>query len=387
MNSIRIALSGTGGYAVQYLIPLLAPREGTRPFTFVAAADPVYERSPKYSELVERGIKLYHSYEEMLENEQVDLCIISSPIQFHLEQVRLAMEHGAHVLCEKPIAATLSQAEEMLALERQFGRKVMIGFQWSYAPGMLALKRDIMAGRYGKPVDLRVMVDWPRGSVYYARPWAAKLYDEAGRPVFDSIANNACAHYIHNMLFLLGDAIDTSVEPDSIRAQLYRAHDIQNFDTAFIEMRAKGAKLMFAASHSGENNANPVIDYRFEHARVFMTDPESMNCITVETDSGERIDYPMGEYIEKFYTALQWMDGGEVSCTVQTSTPHMKVIDALGRAPIYDISGEYITRKELKPNDFYNVAQGMDALLDAAMATGELPKVGDEPYIKPTIEL
>lgn len=381
----RVFLSGIGGYAANYITALLNPKPGSLPFKFVAAADPVAEKNPAYQALKDAGVEIYHDASEFFDHDTCDLCIVSSPIQFHLEQTRLAMSRGAHVLCEKPIGATLEQAREMLDLESQYGRKIMIGFQWSYAEGMLALKRDILAGRFGRPLELRSMINWPRGAKYYARPWAAKLYDEAGRPVFDSIANNACAHYIHNMLFLLGERMELSATPESVSAQLYRANPIQNFDTAFVEIHADGAKLIFAASHAGSRNSQPAIDYQFERARITLVgNSEDAFELHAHTPDGD-IVYPMhSTHQDKFYAALHALRGEPQPCTVRTALPHMQCIDALGRMPITTITPDYIDQLELSPGDRFNVARGMDGLLNSALATGELPHAGDAPYVTPT---
>lgn len=382
MSAPRVLLSGIGGYASNYITALLSPRADSLPFEFVAAADPCAENCAMYQQLKDAGVRVYHDIAEFFAEDTCDLCIIASPIQFHLEQTRIAMEHGAHVLCEKPIGATLCQAKEMLALEERFGRKIMIGFQWSYAEGMLSLKRDIMAGRFGKPIDLRVMLDWPRGSNYYARPWAGKIRDASGREVYDSIANNACAHYIHNMLFLLGGELDSSAMPESVEAQLYRSNAIENFDTAFMHIRAAGADLMFAASHAGSKNAQPALDYRFEKARITM-EGENENCFVLRahTDEGDLL-YPMNStHQDKFYDALRMLKGEPQPCTVRTAIPHALCIDALSRMPIHDVSSEYIDRMELHPGDFYNVARGMDELLYNALESGKLPCASAAPYV------
>lgn len=379
----RVLLLGIGGYASNYISALLNPRPGALPFKFAAAVDPMAEKCAAYQALMDAGVNVYHDASEFFKDDSCELCIVSSPIQFHLEQTRLAMQHGALVLCEKPAAATLEQARQMLELERQYNRPIMIGFQWSYAPGMLELKRDILAGRYGRPLELRSVLNCPRGAKYYARPWAARLYDPSGRPVFDSIANNACAHYIHNMLFMLGERMELSAAPDAVAAQLYRANPIENFDTSFVNMRAAGARLLFAASHAGSRNSQPALDYRFEGARITLEGgAESAFELRAHTPQGD-ITYPMrSTHQDKFYAALRALEGEAQPCTVRTALPHMQCIDALGRIPITTIAAEYIDKRELTPGDSYNVARGMDELLDAALATGELPHVGDAPYVR-----
>jgi hypothetical protein len=76
------------------------------------------------------------------------------------------------------------------------------------------------------------MIQWPRSRSYYRRGggWGGRI-EMNGVPVYDSIAANACAHYLHNMLFVLGDAPDESAVPLRVEAECLRANDIENFDT------------------------------------------------------------------------------------------------------------------------------------------------------------
>src|SRR5918992_777122 len=93
------------------------------------------------------------------------------------------------------------------------GRQVSIGYQWSFCP---AIQR------------LASMVLWPRDETYYLRnKWAGRLFTGQGHPVFDSPVNNACAHYLHNMFYVLGDRTDTSAVPARVTAELYRANSIE----------------------------------------------------------------------------------------------------------------------------------------------------------------
>jgi predicted dehydrogenase len=125
-----------------------------------------------------------------------------------MEQTLTALRGGSHVLCEKPAAATPKEAVRMQEAAQAAGRHLAIGYQWSYSRAVQDLKRDILQGRFGRPVGLKSIVLWPRDAAYYHRaPWAGRMQDGEGRPIRDSVANNATAHYLHTMFFLLGAEI------------------------------------------------------------------------------------------------------------------------------------------------------------------------------------
>src|SRR5690606_34582742 len=107
------------------------------------------------------------------------------------------------------------------------------------------------SGAFGKPKRLRTIVLWPRSDRYYARGWAGKLRDQAGNLVMDSVANNATAHYIHNMFYVLGRATDESARPARVTAELYRANRIENYDTAAMRVHTEdGVELLYFGSHA-----------------------------------------------------------------------------------------------------------------------------------------
>jgi hypothetical protein len=75
---------------------------------------------------------------------------------------------------------------------------------------------------------------------------ALLLLGHAGLGIFDSPANNATAHFLHNMFYLLGATRETSAAPAVVQAELYRANAIENFDTAAIRFAAAHDYIAFA---------------------------------------------------------------------------------------------------------------------------------------------
>ena len=137
----------------------------------------------------------------------------------------------------------------MLAARDRAGKHVTIGYQWSMADAIQRLKSEVLSGLFGKPRRLRTMVLWPRDDAYYSRNrWAGRVRDADGNWILDSPVNNACAHHLHNMLYLLGARPDRSAAVHSLRAELYRAHAIENYDTAILRCEtANGAEIFFVA--------------------------------------------------------------------------------------------------------------------------------------------
>ena len=73
----------------------------------------------------------------------LDVVVVSSPPVAHREQVCASLEAGAHVLCEKPFALRLEDAEEMLETAARSGRALLAGFGWNRHPAFVELRRSI----------------------------------------------------------------------------------------------------------------------------------------------------------------------------------------------------------------------------------------------------
>ncbi|MBM3312637.1 MAG: Gfo/Idh/MocA family oxidoreductase, partial [Candidatus Aminicenantes bacterium] len=171
---VTVVLSGIGGMGEVYIDALLPAQEEGR-VRVVGAADPEPGRSRKLGALKDLGVPIFPDLERFFETDAADLAVISSPHQFHASQSTLALSRGCHVLCEKPAAGTIQDVRAMAEEERRTGRWISIGYQWSFNPSFQELKRDILAGRLGRPRRMRCLYLWPRTFAYYARNgWAGR---------------------------------------------------------------------------------------------------------------------------------------------------------------------------------------------------------------------
>ena len=195
----------------------------------------------------------------------IPLVLIASPIHMHREQCILAMQHGAHVLCEKPLAPIVQDALAIRDAAAKYNKKLGVGFQMSFCDPIQNLKKDIRAGLLGAPRSLRSYVSWQRFDSYYNSPWKGRVRDAQGHWILDSILTNATAHYLHNTFFVLGSEQDSAAMPQSLRVELYNGKGIETFDTAFVQGEfAGGSDFFIAVTHSGDRNIDPVLRYEFE---------------------------------------------------------------------------------------------------------------------------
>ncbi|HOJ10099.1 MAG TPA: Gfo/Idh/MocA family oxidoreductase [Clostridiales bacterium] len=94
--------------------------------------------------------KLYTCMDEMLEKEELDYVDIALPTYLHAEASIKASNKGLHVLCEKPMARTSEECEQMIEAAKKNGKKLMIGQCLRFWPEYEILKDYVDSGRFGK---------------------------------------------------------------------------------------------------------------------------------------------------------------------------------------------------------------------------------------------
>ena len=329
-SPISIALVGIGGYGNNF-VKLLLDSPNQSEFRIAGTIDPWPASCRRLAELQVRDVPLYSSLEEFYAKDRADLAVICSPLQHHAQQTCLALEKGSHVLCEKPLCVTIEQARQMRATRDRAGKIVGIGYQWSFSDAVQKLKADVMAGVFGKAKRLKSLVLWPRDEAYYARnQWAGAKRDPQGNLVFDSPVNNACAHYLHNMLYILGSRVDRSAEPATVSAELYRAHEIENYDTAALRCVTRdGAEVLFFTSHCTGENRGPIFSYEFEKATIEIREGADAT-ITAKFADGTRRDYGSpGQGRDKLWQTLNCIRTGEpIVCGIEASFAHTQCVVA-----------------------------------------------------------
>ncbi|GAB2451465.1 Gfo/Idh/MocA family oxidoreductase [Nocardioides hungaricus] len=107
----------------------------------------------------------YSSYEELVADPAVDVVYIATPHALHLENARLCLAAGKHVLCEKPLTLDTADAEEMVRLAGEHDRFLMEAMWTACHPGILALRDRLRSGELGRPrhlhAELGFRVDAP----------------------------------------------------------------------------------------------------------------------------------------------------------------------------------------------------------------------------------
>ena len=377
-HPVTVALVALGGYANVYQRALFA-KMAAHDVKLVAGIDPNPVGSHFLNQFEAADIPIYPDLDSFYAEATADLVIIAAPIHLHAPLTIKALEHGSHVLCEKPLTATIQDALTMAAAQQKAERFVGIGYQWSYAPAIQALKAAVMAGTLGRPLRLRTRAFWPRSRSYFARNrWAAKLKTARGDWVLDSPAHNATAHYLHNSLYILGATRETSACPISVQAELYRANDVENFDTATLYIHTQNdVDLFFYTTHAVSEKIGPIFTYEFEDAVVEY--PSAEGAIIAQFKNGHEKNYgnPFDADDDKLWQAADAVRTGDPpACGIAAATPQLLCING-AQESMWDIvtfpADLIARRRDGESDDTLVWVRGLPEAFEAGYAHGCLP--------------
>ncbi|MCK5740333.1 Gfo/Idh/MocA family oxidoreductase [bacterium] len=384
MSPVKFAIVGVGGYAVEYH-DAIAQLEKNGTGKLVAVAEWNQEMySEKLAQLSADGVKVFKDYTEMLDVCGDDLDFVGLPVGIHLHAPMTiqALEKGLNVVCEKPVAATIQDVDAMMAKRDELKKIVMIGYQEISTDSIQRIKNEIVKGDLGRVLAVKVKGGWPRGSSYYSRNrWGGKV--KVGDTwVLDGPANNAMAHYLNNMLFVASTEPEKSAKPVAVQAELYRANDIDTYDT--ISLRARldnGVSLLFVASHASETVFNPEMTIQCELGTVIRDMAGGQT--TIEYFSGRREtfnDLSFNSRHRVFETAVSLFHGEtKPYCSLEIGRSQTLTINGAHEScpeitpiPVSEIETEALeTELGQDASDTRKIVKGIDHMIEDAYVLGK----------------
>lgn len=272
-DSVMFGIAGIGGYAGTVRNLLLDPdwNNGTgEPLVRLAAVCEPDEvtHAATISQLRGRGVAVYANYHELL-NSEIEAVWLPVPIHLHRTFCEQALAAGKAVLCEKPAAGAIDDVDAMIAARDRAGLPVAIGYQNVYETTMPVIKRMLADGIIGRITDATLHACWPRGESYYQRNNWAGAMKRNGVWVLDSPANNALAHFINIVLFMLGPAAELSAQPIAAEAELYRVNPIENYDTVSLRLTLQnGVRFLVLLTHACAASHEPRVTFHGERGRL-----------------------------------------------------------------------------------------------------------------------
>jgi UDP-N-acetyl-2-amino-2-deoxyglucuronate dehydrogenase len=148
----------------------------------------------------------YTDYRQMLQDRQIQVVHICTPHYLHAEMAIAALRSGKHVLVEKPLAITLADADVLIGVARETGKKLGVCFQNRYNSTAVRLKSILDSGQAGKVVHAKAALKWHRDADYYRKSgWRGTWATEGG-----GVLINQAIHTLDLLQWFLGEITSVS---------------------------------------------------------------------------------------------------------------------------------------------------------------------------------
>lgn len=165
---------------------------------------------------------IYSDHREMIKLEKLDGVSVCTIPSTHKEIVTDLLKAGIHVLCEKPLAMSLPEAQEMARVAKEHDRVLLTAFKFRYFDEVLAAKKILEGGTLGKVFSFRLMFG---GYIDMAGTWFVNKALSGGGIIIDN-----GPHAFDLIRYLLGDIAQ-------VQAKTFNVQDIPVEDTAQITCR------------------------------------------------------------------------------------------------------------------------------------------------------
>jgi predicted dehydrogenase len=167
----------------------------------VYAVDTKIERARDFAADFE-GCRAVCDYSECF-GKNIDVMHIAAPHYLHAPITINALKNGINVLTEKPVAIDPEDADEMIRVSEETGKKLGVIFQTRYVKGCMELKRLIEQGKIGKVLSASSFLTWSRQESYYRESDWKGTWDKEG----GGVLINQAIHSIDRVQWLVGDDV------------------------------------------------------------------------------------------------------------------------------------------------------------------------------------
>ncbi|HWP40054.1 MAG TPA: Gfo/Idh/MocA family oxidoreductase [Tepidisphaeraceae bacterium] len=190
-NPIRVGIAGLGrsGWSIHARSLLAMPQK----YTLVAVADSAAERRDEAAATAQ--CRACATFDELIADPNVELLVVATPSHLHPEHSIAAMRAGKHVVCEKPLALNVEQADRMIAVAEQTGRVLAPFHNRRYESHLRKVQQILACGLLGQIVQVRMA--WHG----FGRRWDWQTLKEFG----GGSLNNNGSHLLDQALQIFGD--------------------------------------------------------------------------------------------------------------------------------------------------------------------------------------
>ncbi len=225
MEKVRIGVIGVGGMGTGHCFKAKALEDAKQQVELTCVCD--IEESVAKAKAEKFGVKYFVDYKQLIDSRMCDAVVVATPHWFHPEISIYAFKKGLHVLCEKPIAVTVSQAEKLIQAAKKSEKVFGVNFQRRLEGTTRTAKEIIDSGQLGEITRTLCIDPWYRTQSYYdSGTWRATWAGEGG-----GVLCNQAPHTIDLFIYLGGMPVKIEAKT---RARLHKI-EVEDEVQAFLE--------------------------------------------------------------------------------------------------------------------------------------------------------
>ncbi|MCY1152073.1 MAG: Gfo/Idh/MocA family oxidoreductase [Sphaerochaetaceae bacterium] len=298
MKKRGVAIIGTGGIAPFHIEGYLSEKGRTE---IVALCDLFTDKCEKIAEKFNLNldkVTITSEYKTLLDRDDIDIVSLCIPPNIHCEVACAFLNHGKHVLCEKPMASSLEEADLMIEAQKKSNKQLGIISQNRFRESAWKVKKMIDSGVFGKVYMTRVNSMWFRGLNYYKLWWRGTWEKEGG-----GCTLNHSVHQIDMLNWFIGMPNKIT----SVCANVAHTNsEVEDCGMSILEYPNSLAQINVSLNDMNEKQE---IFFQCEKAEVSI--PWSVHCMKQKENGFCEPDEESEAKFNEIYENLEGVDGQE----------------------------------------------------------------------------
>ncbi|WP_347548987.1 Gfo/Idh/MocA family oxidoreductase [Pseudalkalibacillus hwajinpoensis] len=283
MRKLQIGVIGCGSIAKHRHLPEYA---ANTQIEIAAVCDIVKTRADEIAALY--GARSYESFEELLQNSEIDAVSVCTPNYLHAPISIAALKAGKHVLCEKPMATSRLDAEKMIETARASGKKLMIAHNQRFVPSHAKAREILASGEIGKVYSFRTAFGHPGPETWSVDGTESWFFEKD--KAFIGAMGDLGVHKTDLIRYLLGEEI---VEVGSFVETSAKEFATVDDNAVCILKSESGIIGTLAASwaYTAKEDNSTII---YAEKAILRLEDDPVNSLVVQYQTGEVVKYELG---------------------------------------------------------------------------------------------
>ncbi len=257
----KVAIIGCGRISFKHIEAIVANKERLE---LIGVCDTKIERAQEKKDLYLKDIpsgavSVTSDYKKILE-QKPDIIAIATESGYHPDITIDALNAGAHVIVEKPMALSTRDADRMINTAKKQNKRLAVCFQNRFNTPVQQTWEALQAGRFGRMLHGMIQVRWNRNGEYYSQaPWRGTWALDGGTLM------NQCTHGIDLIQWLMGEDV---VKVHGVTRRFLRPIEAEDFGAAMLEFSSGAVGIIEGTADIYPKNLNETLSLFGERGSV-----------------------------------------------------------------------------------------------------------------------